>query len=49
MKFRIHYTLPDGAEDSIVITGESTDEIREKADAEISKRIGTDPWSEEIE
>ena len=48
MKFKIHYTLPDGSDDSIVISGETTDEIREKADAELAKRGGTDPWSEEL-
>lgn len=48
MKFRINYTLPDGSDDSVVISGDTTDEIREKADAELTKRGGTDPWSEEI-
>ena len=48
MKFKINYTLPDGTEDSLVISGDTTDEIREKADAELERRGGKDPWSEEL-
>jgi hypothetical protein len=48
MNFRIHYTLSDGSEDSIIVTGDDIEQIREKADAEVAKRGGTDPWSEEI-
>ncbi len=48
MKFRIHYTLKDGSEDSIVVEGESHEEIREKADIMLEERGGKDPWSEEL-
>ncbi len=45
MKFEIHFTLPSGDEDFIVLEGETVDELREMADCEIEKRGGTDPWS----
>ena len=48
MKFRIYYTTQDGTVDSIVVSGETTEEIRETADKELAKRGGQDPWSEEI-
>lgn len=31
MRYRIHYTLADGSEDSIVLSGDTIEEIREKA------------------
>lgn len=46
MRYRIHYTLADGAEDSIVVSGESIADIRERAEEEVSRRRGTNPWSE---
>ena len=49
MKIRIHYTLSDGSEDSLVISGNSIEELREVAAAEVSRRYATDPWSEELE
>lgn len=48
MKFRIYYTLPDGVEDYVVVAGETLEEIKEKADAEVAKRGGTNPWSEDV-
>lgn len=45
---RIHYTLFDGSEDSIVLEG-SFEDIRERAHAEVEKRNGSDPWSEILE
>lgn len=48
MKFRIHYQLADGSEDSIVIEGKTHEEIREQADKELEKRGGKNPWSEEL-
>ena len=45
MKFEIHFTLPSGDEDFIVLEGETVDELREMADREVEKRGGTDPWS----
>lgn len=47
MKFKIHFTTGD-TEDSIVVSGDTIEEIREKADIETKKRNGTDCWSEEI-
>ena len=53
MKFRIHFTTPglgdgDPGEDSIVIEGDSIEELRKQAAVEVAKRSGTNPWSEEI-
>lgn len=48
MKYRIHYTLVDGSEDSFVIEGNSIEEIRDKATSELLNRNGRDAWSEEI-
>ena len=53
MIFRIHYDLLDKAgatqSDSIVLEGDTIEEVRDKANAELKKRGGTDPWSEELE
>lgn len=48
MKYRIHYKLEDGSEDSLVIEGDSLDEICDKASVELKKRNAKDPWSEEL-
>jgi len=48
MRYRIHFTLPDGTEDSVVIAADSIEELRKLADEEVAKRNGKDPWSEEI-
>lgn len=48
MKYRIHYTLADGTEDSIIISGSSVEAIRQRAQQEVDKRGGRDPWSEEV-
>ena len=47
MTFRIHFNIGE-YEDSLVISADTTDEIREKAEEELAKRGGTDPWSEEL-
>ena len=48
MTFRIHFEHQDGTEDSFVISGETIQEIREQTDLELAKRIGKNPWSEEL-
>lgn len=48
MMYRIHYTLADGSEDSILISGGSIEGIRARAEEELAKRGGTNPWSEEV-
>jgi hypothetical protein len=48
LTYRIYYTLPDGSDDSVVLSGESLAAIREQAVAEVARRGGRDPWSEEI-
>lgn len=41
----IHFTV-NGIDDSIVISAESPEEIRAKAESELATRGGVDPWSE---
>jgi len=48
MTFRIHFEHQDGTEDSFIVIGETVEEIRVKADAELKKRGGAHPWSEEL-
>lgn len=48
MTARIHFTWPDGTEDSIVLTGDSVEDIRAQADRELERRNATNPWSELI-
>lgn len=48
MVARIHFTWPDGTEDSVVLRG-TFEEIKEQAQIEISKRNAKNPWSEIIE
>jgi len=49
MKLRIHFTIGEDTEDSIIIKGNTIEEVREKADIEVAKRNGVDPWSELLE
>lgn len=48
MRYRIHYTLADGTEDSVVVCGDTIEEVRERAEAEVARRGGTNPWSAAI-
>ncbi len=48
MRIIIHGTCKDGIEDSIVIKGETIDELSKIAKAETDKRGWEDCWSEEI-
>lgn len=54
MRFRVHYRLPtrDGFgnfhEDSVVVSGDTVEDVREAANRELEKRGGLDPWSEEL-
>ena len=48
MLVRIHYTVGDD-EDSIVLRGDSIEEIRALAEEVVSSRGGFDPWSEVLE
>ena len=45
MKYRIYFTLPDYSEDSVLIHGYSLEDVRDKANAEVKRRGGTNPWS----
>ena len=46
--YKIHYTLPDGSEDSVIVSAENVADLREKANHEVNRRSGTNPWSEEV-
>lgn len=52
MKYRINYEILDENgdyhPDSVILDGDSVDEIREKADLHLANRGGKNPWSEEI-
>ena len=48
MTFKIHFEYEDGAQDSIIIDGDTIEEIRSKADIELKRRGGLNPWSEEL-
>lgn len=51
MKYRIHFEYFNNKTlifDSVDITADTTEKIREIADEEIEKRGGKNPWSEEI-
>lgn len=47
MKFRIHYEV-NGHEDSVIVTGDTLEEIRDVANREIAGRGATNAWSEEL-
>jgi len=47
-EFRIHGEDQDGVEDSIVITGETLEELRAKALFEESNRKWSNCWSEQL-
>ena len=49
MRFRIHGTTPCGDEDSIIIEGETLEEIRQKASTETGVRNWTNLWSENLD
>lgn len=44
----IHFTLSDGSEDKVQVSGDTIEEIRQAAEHEVSKRGGFDPWAEVV-
>lgn len=46
MKFKIDFKWPNGHEDSLIITGETFEEIQTKASSELAKRDATGIGSE---
>ncbi len=48
MTFKIHFEMADGSDDAFIVTGDTFIEIQEKAEAELTKRGGRNPWSEEV-
>ena len=49
MKYEIHFTLPDGTQDSVVIEGNSVHEIRTIARDVVADRSGSNAWSKRKE
>ncbi len=49
MKFEIHFEHADGSTDSIILSGDSIEEIQQLAKAEVDKRNPVDYWSEQVE
>lgn len=49
MRFRIYGTAPCGDEDSIIVEGETLEEVREKASTETGVRNWINLWSEELD
>ena len=47
MRYRIHFSVGDTL-DHVDVEGDTVEQIREKADAEIAKRGGIHPWSQEL-
>lgn len=48
MRFEIGFTLENGEDDSMVIEGDSIEEIRRKAEAELAKRNAKDAYVREL-
>lgn len=48
IKVRIHFTMPDGFEDSLVMQADTLEELQKQAADEIERRGAIDPWSEEL-
>ena len=48
MTFKIHFEHEDGTEDYYILTGDTVEEIREQSEAELKRRNGKNPWSEEL-
>lgn len=49
MRFRIHFTHQDGTEDQFEVSGETVDQITQRANHGVVARNGKDPWSEPID
>lgn len=46
MRFKIH----DGnSDDYVIVSGDTIEEVRERAAVEVKKRFWQDPWSESVE
>ena len=51
MKFKVHFTLGNFGqyEDFVIVEADTLEECQEKAAYEVTRRNGSDPWSEEIQ
>lgn len=48
MKFRIHGTYENGTEDSVIVEGDSINDIKILAQDEVANRGWSNTWSEEV-
>ena len=48
ISYLIHWESANGVPDSIYLTGDSIEEIRERAQFEVESRNGKNAWSEEV-
>ena len=48
MKFKIHFTWPDGTDDSFTVAGDDLDDLIREAHQGVADRNGENPWSEEM-
>ena len=48
LKYRIHFTYPNGDEEYVEISGSDIEELRLEAALAVDSRGGLNPWSEEI-
>ena len=49
MTYEIHYTLPGGSEDSVILEADTVDRLRDMADAHVARVGGFDPWSRRVQ
>ena len=48
LKFKIYFEYPTGEQDNIILTGETVEEIMDKANIEMAKRGAKGLWSERV-
>jgi len=47
-RFKINFEYYDGTEDFVIVESDTIESIREKANHEVTKRDGYNPWSEDL-
>lgn len=48
MTYEIHFTTPLGEEDFVLVSGETVEEVRQRAEHAVELRGGSAAWSREI-
>lgn len=49
MVFRINFELTDSTKDSVVVSGETIEEVRKLANCHLELRRGKNAWSEKLD